>query len=195
MRNDRRALVASIMLWGAVSPMHVDAARQGTAQTSPDALTPGTVRVEPLPETRGSASARAAYEEAVAIALGEAGFTMLPGRTGASRYIARIAVSRQVRGEVTSAAPVRGIETRAGNWGAGATVTLPSGKERLRPLVITELTIELVSRADGSTVWRGSALTAQADGTPDDALGVVAAKLADAAMRGFPEVQEAASVP
>ena len=62
--------------------------------------------------------------------------------------------------------------------------------------MVTELTIELVSRADDRVVWRGSALTAQADGTPGDAPGAVAAKLAGAVMRGFPEVREGAvSVP
>lgn len=93
-------------------------------------------------------------------------------------------------------APVAGTATQVGNWGAGMTVTLPSAKSRLRTLVVTELTIELVSRADDRVVWRGSALTAQPDGTPGDAPGAVAAKLAGAVMRGFPEVREGAvSVP
>jgi hypothetical protein len=89
-----------------------------------------------------------------------------------------------------------GAATQVGNWGAGLRVTLPSSKSQLRTLVMTELTIELVSRAEGRVVWRGSALTAQADGTPGDAPRAVAAKLAGAVIRGFPEVREGAvSVP
>jgi hypothetical protein len=113
-----------------------------------------------------------------------------------SLHIARIAVSRRAQGEVAADGQEAGAATQVGNWGAGLRVTLPSSKSQLRALVMTELTIELVSRAEGRVVWRGSALTAQADGTPGDAPGAVAAKLAGAVMRGFPEVREGAvSVP
>ena len=158
--------------------------------------TPGTVTVEPLAEDAGPAEVRAVFAEAVERALIDANFIALPGAGGQARYIARIAVSRRAQGEVTADGREAGAATRVGNWGAGMTVTLPSAKSQLRTLVVTELTIELVSRAEGRVVWRGSALTAQADGTPGDAPGAVAAKLAGAVMRGFPEVREGAvSVP
>lgn len=193
-------MYALMMLTAALTPAQAAAAPPPAAAPLPvqaDAVpTPGTVTVEPLPEDAGPAAVRAVFAEAVERALIDANFIALPGAGGQARYIARIAVSRRAQGEVAADAPVAGTATQVGNWGAGMTVTLPSSKSQLRALVITELTIELVSRAEGRVVWRGSALTAQADGTPGDAPGAVAAKLAGAAMRGFPEVREGAvSVP
>lgn len=193
-------MYALMILTAALTPAQAVAAPPPAAAPVPvqgDAVpTPGTVTVEPLPEDAGPDAVRAVFAEAVERALIDANFIALPGAGGQARYIARIAVSRRAQGEVAADAPVAGTATQVGNWGAGMTVTLPSAKSQLRALVITELTIELVSRAEGRVVWRGSALTAQADGTPDDAPGAVAAKLAGAVMRGFPEVREGAvSVP
>lgn len=193
-------MVASMLLAAALIPAQTVATPPPAAAPVPiqaDALPiPGTVTVEPLPQDAGPAATRAVFADAVERALIDANFVALPGAAGQARYIARIAVSRRAKGEVAVDAPVAGIATQVGNWGAGMMVTLPSSKERLRALMITELTIELVSRADGRVVWRGSALTAQADGTPDDAPATVAAKLAAAVMRGFPEMQAApVSVP
>lgn len=195
-------MYAFLILAAAASPVQAVPASPPPATSFPapvqvDAVpTPGTVAVQPLPEDAGPAEVRAVFAEAVERALIDANFIALPGAGGQARYIARIAVSRRAQGEVASDAPVAGTATQAGNWGVGMTVTLPSAKSQLRALVITELTIELVSRADGQVVWRGSALTAQADGTAGDAPEAVATKLAGAVMRGFPEVrEEAVSVP
>lgn len=193
-------MYALMMLTAALTPAQAVPAPPPAAAQVPvpgDAvLTPGTVTVEPLPEETGPAAVRAVFAEAVERALIDANFIALPGARGQARYIARIAVSRRGQGEVAADAPVAGTATQVGNWGAGMTVTLPSAKSQLRALVITELTIELMSRAEGRVVWRGSALTAQADGKAADAPGAVAAKLAGAVMRGFPEVREGAvSVP
>lgn len=194
-------MYALMMLTAALTPAQAVPAPPPAAavpvQVPGDAVpTPGTVTVEPLPEDAGPAAVRAVFAEAVERALIDANFIALPGAGGQARYIARIAVLRRAQGEVAADGQEAGAATRVGNWGAGMTVTLPSAKSQLRALVITELTIELVSRAEGRVVWRGSALTAQADGTPADAPGAVAAKLAGAVMRGFPEVREGAvSVP
>ena len=193
-------MVALMMLTAALMPAQAVAAPPPAAAPVPvqaDAVpTPGTVTVEPMAEDAGPAEVRTVFAEAVERALIDANFITLPGAAGQARYIARIAVSRRAQGEVAADAPVAGTATQVGNWGAGLRVTLPSSKSQLWALVITELTIELVSRAEGRVVWRGSALTAQAAGTPGDAPGAVAAKLAGAVMRGFPEVREGAvSVP
>lgn len=193
-------MYALMMLTAALTPAQAVAAPPPAAVPVPvpgDAVpTPGTVMVEPLPEEAGPAAVREVFAEAVERALIDANFIALPGAGGQARYIARIAVSRSAQGEVAADGQEAGAATQVGNWGAGMTVTLPSAKSQLRTLVVTELTIELVSRAEDRVVWRGSALTAQADGTPGDAPGAVAAKLAGAVMRGFPEVREGAvSVP
>ena len=193
-------MIALMMLTAALTPAQAVAAPPPAAAPAPvqsDAVpTPGTVTVEPLAEEAGPAEVRTVFGEAVERALIDANFIALPGAAGQARYIARIAVSRRAQGEVAADGQEAGAATQVGNWGAGLRVTLPSSKSQLRALVMTELTIELVSRAEGRVVWRGSALTAQADGTPGDAPGAVAAKLAGAVMRGFPEVREGAvSVP
>lgn len=193
-------MIALLMLTAALTPAQTVVAPPPAAAPvliQGDAVpTPGTVTVEPMAEEAGPAEVRTVFVEAVERALIDANFIALPGAAGQARYIARIAVSRRAQGEVAADAPVAGTATQIGNWGAGMTVTLPSAKSRLRTLVVTELTIELVLRAEGRVAWRGSALTAQADGTPGDAPGAVAAKLAGAVMRGFPEVREGAvSVP
>lgn len=193
-------MIALMMLTAALMPAQVASAPPPATAPVPvqsDAVpTPGTVTVEPMAEEAGPAEVRTVFGEAVERALIDENFIALPGAAGQARYIARIAVSRRAQGEVAADGQEAGAATQVGNWGAGLRVTLPSSKSQLRALVITELTIELVSRAEGRVVWRGSALTAQADGTPGDAPGVVAAKLAGAVMRGFPEVREGAvSVP
>ena len=193
-------MYALMMLTAALTTAQAVAAPPPAAASVPvqaDAvLTPGTVTVEPMAEDAGPAEVRAVFAEAVERALIDANFIALPAAAGQARYIARIAVSRRAQGEVAADGQEAGAATQVGNWGAGLRVTLPSSKSQLRALVMTELTIELVSRAEGRVVWRGSALTAQADGTPGDAPGAVAAKLAGAVMRGFPEVREGAvSVP
>jgi hypothetical protein len=193
-------MIALMMLAAALMPTQAVAAPKPAAVSvavqSDLVPTPGTVTVEPMPENAGPAEVRTAFAEAVERALIDANFIALPGAVGQARYIARIAVSRRAQGEVASDAPVTGTATRVGNWGAGMTVTLPSAKSQLRTLVVTELTIELVSRAEDRVVWRGSALTAQVDGTPGDAPVAVVTTLVGAVMRGFPEVQEGAiSVP
>lgn len=193
-------MIALMMLTAALMPAQAVAAPPPATAPVPvqsDAVpTPGTVTVEPMAEEAGPAEVRTVFGEAVERALIDANFIALPGAAGQARYIARIAVSRRAQGEVAADGQEAGAATQVGNWGAGLRVTLPSSKSQLRALVITKLTIELVSRAEGRVVWRGSALTAQADGTPGDAPGAVAAKLAGAVMRGFPEVREGAvSVP
>lgn len=192
-------MIALMMLTATLMPAQAVAAPPPATAPVPaqsDAVpTPGTVTVEPMAEA-GPAEVRTVFAEAVERALIDANFIALPGAAGQARYIARIAVSRRAQGEVAADGQEAGAATQVGNWGAGLRVTLPSSKSQLRALVITELTIELVSRAEGRVVWRGSALTAQADGTPGDAPGAVAAKLAGAVMREFPEVREGAvSVP
>lgn len=166
-----------------------------TPQAEPEALRPGTIAIEPIAQDAGPAAARQAFADAVEGALFDARFTALPA-TSRSRYIARIKVTRTARGAVTSNAREPKASTSVGNWGAAIGVTLPSGKRQLRGLIVTELEVEIVRRDGTGTAWRGRALTAQAEGTQADAPSVLAPKLANAAIRGFPAVQpEAISIP
>ncbi|WP_447727233.1 hypothetical protein [Sphingomonas koreensis] len=179
------AMIASILLAAVPQP----------AQAEPEALRPGTVAIEPAADPAIPASARQTFADAVERALSDARFMALPA-TSRSRYIARVKVTRTTRGAVTSNAKEPGAGAAVGNWGGAIAVTLPSDKRQLRGLVVTELEVELVLREGMQPVWRGRALTAQAEGTRADAPATLAPKLANAAIRGFPAQQpEALSIP
>lgn len=161
-----------------------------------ETLAPGTIAVEPMAKETGPAVMRQAFADAVERALFDANFTALPA-TARSRYVARLTVTRTTRGAVTSQGREPGASVAStGNWGAGLAVTMPSGKNQLRGLIVTELTVEIVRRDGMVPVWRGRALTAQPEGTMRDTPAAVAAKLAPAVIRAFPAQQgEAVSVP
>ncbi len=159
------------------------------------ALTPGTVTVEAVADANTPAAVRQVFADAVEQALLDARFTALPPQAR-GRYIARIGVTRAERGAVASNGREPGASGGLGNWGGGVSVTLPSDKRQLRGLIVTTLTVELVSRADDKIVWRGSALTAQAAGTRADVPATLAAKLAPAIIRAFPQtLAEPLSIP
>lgn len=164
-------------------------------QAEPEALRPGTVAIEPMADPTIPAAARQTFADAVERALSDARFMALPA-TSRSRYIARVKVTRTARGAVTSNAKEPGAGAAVGNWGGAVAVTLPSNKQQLRGLIVTELEVELVLRDGMQSVWRGRALTAQAEGTRADAPATLAPKLAGAAVRSFPVQQsEALSIP
>jgi hypothetical protein len=178
-----------------ITSLLLAASPQPVAQTEPEALRPGTVAIEPVADPAVPASARQTFADAVERALSDARFTALPA-TSRSRYIARVKVTRTARGAVTSNAREPGAGAAIGNWGGAVAVTLPSDKRQLRGLIVTELEVELVQREGMQPVWRGRALTAQAEGTRADAPATLAPKLASAAVRGFPAQQpEPVSIP
>lgn len=185
-------VAALALLAGApVAAQDMDAPVTGPA-TGPVA---GTVTVEAAAGDATPAAVRQIFLDAVEQALIDARFTALPARAR-GRYVARIHLDRAVRGEVAANGRDSGPWGAVGNWGAAVGVTLPSDKRQLRGLVVTTLRIDLVARADDRLVWRGSALTAQAAGTRDDAPATLARKLAAAAIRAFPQtLAEPVSVP
>ncbi|HEV7289277.1 hypothetical protein [Sphingomonas sp.] len=157
--------------------------------------TPGTVTVEAVKDEATPAAVRQTFADAVEQALLDARFTALPAQAR-GRYIARISLTRAARGAVASNGREQGAAGGLGNWGGAVSVTLPSDKRQLRGLIVTTLTVELVSRADEKVVWSGSALTAQAEGTRNDTPTALAAKLAPAIIRAFPQtLAEPLSIP
>ncbi|WP_025290751.1 DUF4136 domain-containing protein [Sphingomonas sanxanigenens] len=157
------------------------------AGAAPDApsgpVEPGTIVIE---GSDADADTQSPFVDAVEAGLLDAQFLTLPNR-GASRYLARVAVTRTSRGQVTADQrdPAR---ARAGNW--GLSVTLPADKGKLRDLIATELDVTIVSRKDGQPVWRGRAVTVQTEGSPENAEDKVAVKLAGALFRRFPQPAE-----
>ncbi|AOH86014.1 hypothetical protein AWL63_20690 [Sphingomonas panacis] len=157
-------------------------------------VTPGTITIE-RDDGAAARDADPVFADAVRAASADANFIPLPAPSH-SRYIAIIAVTRKSGGVVTSGtkgtAPAAGIA----NWGVGMGMRLPTTKDQLRGLVLTELTVTILLRSDKHPVWSGSAMTAQVDGTRAGAPDAVAGKLAEALFARFPSRLDAAlSVP
>jgi len=149
-----------------------------------DAASRGTVSVAVVSDGEGDSAARQASGEAVAAALSDAGFLVLPG-SGAGRYFATITVRHERRGSVTTPTTVPGPATNLGQWGARLNVTLPSAKQVVRDLVVTRLTVTITARRGDEKPWSGTAVTAKAD---DGRSGVVVRRLATALISRFPQV-------
>jgi len=183
-------LIAALMIVQAAPP-----SMPAPGPLSPESLSPGTVTVAPLAADQGPAEVRNVVAAQVERALSDAGFLALPAG-GRGRYTARVTITRTPRGAVTSNARERRADPVVGNWGAGLSVTMPSGKRQLRGLIVTELRLELIRRGETAPAWTARAATAQAEGTAADDPSPLAATLAAAALRQFPAQSDAAiSVP
>jgi len=160
-----------------------------------DAVTPGTITVEPIADEAVSPEAKQLFADAVERALVDASFLALPA-DNPGRYVARMKISRRAQGSVAVNDAEPPAAGNVGNWGARLRVTLPSGKRQMRDLIVTELEIEILRRGVMRPVWSGRALTVKPEGTPGDAPAALAKKLADAVMRIFPQqAAEPVSVP
>ncbi|WP_419807593.1 DUF4136 domain-containing protein [Sphingomonas sp.] len=128
------------------------------------------------------------YEEAVARALGTAGYTpAAPG--GEVQFIALVEV-RQISREERRPSPFSiglgggGFSGgRSGGVGLGGGIGFPIGRGRRTTIDATELTVLIKRRVDQSPVWEGHARTV-APRAAD--MRITADKLATAVFTGFP---------
>jgi hypothetical protein len=65
-------------------------------------------------------------------------------------------------------------------------LTLPSGKDQLRGLIVTRLKVTVSLRRENHVVWTGQATTVRASGTRTGDPSVVATALSDALLTWFP---------
>ena len=68
----------------------------------------------------------------------------------------------------------------------GLSLTLPSGKDQLRGLIVTRLEVTVTLRRDNHVVWTGQATTVRTSGTQTGEPLAVAAALSDALLTWFP---------
>lgn len=73
-----------------------------------------------------------------------------------------------------------------GGVGIGGGVSFPVGKARSNDIVITELSVQIRRRSDGTVIWEGRAQTEAGERTPAAQPAMAAAKLAHALFLGFP---------
>jgi hypothetical protein len=155
-------------------------------------LETGTVTVDPMPGGGAPSLEFKTYAAAVETELLRSGFSVPPpGASG--QYLAVVGFTRTAReGPPRSSGLTVGIGGggysggRGGGVGLGGGVSFPVGKPRTREIILTELSVQIRRRSDGTAIWEGRAQT-QADARATDAEASAAAgKLANALFRGFP---------
>ena len=132
------------------------------------------------------------YTGAVANELTRYGYST-PAAGTPSQYLAVVGVTRTTRPGPPRRSPITigiGGGTSTGGYGGGVGigggVSFPIGHPRYREIVMTDLSVQIRRRADGTVIWEGHAQTAADSQSPDAQANAEAAKLANAIFRGFP---------
>ena len=79
-----------------------------------------------------------------------------------------------------------GYRGGGGGVGLGGAVSFPIGKRRSNDVVVTELSVQIRRRSDGTVIWEGRAQTEASEHAPSAQPSAAAAKLAHALFLGFP---------
>lgn len=106
----------------------------------------------------------------------------------ASDLIVRLAVERSEQAPANAPPPVTvGVGGNVGSFGSGLGVGVGVNLGgRAKPQIITEMAVQIRSRASNETLWEGRASSTARAGTPQAQPGLAAAKLAAALFRDFP---------
>ncbi|QIG81406.1 DUF4136 domain-containing protein [Stakelama tenebrarum] len=145
----------------------------------------GTVTIEPLSSTQEISVDYRRYADAVAAQLQSLGYTPVPDGSE-SDYVAGIAFRRADAGVLRERSPVTiglGGGTSSGNVGLGGGASIGLGGKD-RHIIISELSVHLRRRGDGTTVWEGRAQTRSLDEVPETQPSPD--RLAGALFKGFP---------
>ncbi|MES3048538.1 hypothetical protein [Sphingomonas faeni] len=145
---------------------------------------PGTIAIVAADSQTTSPAITKTFTDAVQRTLLRTPFLPLPDRNH-SLYVAKVEVSQTQRGVVRSGNDRSDRPGMAAGLG-GLSLTLPSGKDQLRGLIVTRLKVTVSLRRDNHVVWTGQATTVRAGGTRTGDPSVVAAALSDALLTWFP---------
>lgn len=170
----------------AASPVEVSRFHLGTPLES------GTLTAEPTTAGWATSLESQVYTSAVANELSHYGYAA-PAAGAQSQYLAVVGVTRTSRPGPPRRSPITigiGGGTSTGGYGGGVGlgggVSFPIGKTRYRTIVMTDLSVQIRRRSDGTVIWEGHAQTAADSESPDAQANAEAAKLANAIFRGFP---------
>jgi hypothetical protein len=156
-------------------------------------LETGTLSAEPTTAGWATSLESQIYTGAVANELSRYGYA--PTATGTpSQYLAVVGVTRTTREGPPRRSPFTvgiggGTSTggyRGGGVGLGGGVSFPVGKTRYREIILTDMSVQIRRRSDGTVIWEGHAQTATDAAAPDAQANAEAAKLANAIFRDFP---------
>jgi len=145
---------------------------------------PGTIAIVAADSPTTSPTITKTFMNAVQLTLLRTPFLPLSDANH-SLYVAKVKVSQTQHGVVRSGNDRSDRPGMAAGLG-GLPLTLPSGKDQLRGLIVTRLQVTVSLRRDNHVVWTGQATTVRASGTRTGDPSVVAATLSDALLTWFP---------
>lgn len=150
----------------------------------------GTVAVEPVAGTNVSADSLEFRTYAGAVQRQLSGLGYVQGQPATSLYVARINVRNGTREAIAQGSPVSiGIGGGTGGFrggGVGLGASFGLGGNRSRDVLMTELSVQMRRRSDGSVAWEGRATGEARQGTPEASPEAVAERLAAALFQEFP---------
>ncbi len=151
-------------------------------------LETGTVSAEAMTAGWATSLESQVYTAAVAQELGRYGYAA-PAAGTTSQYLAVVGVTRSTRQGPPRRPPIT-IGIGGGGYsdgvGLGGGISFPIGKTRYREIVLTDLSVQIRRRSDGTVIWEGHAQTADDAASPDAQASAEATKLANAIFRDFP---------
>jgi hypothetical protein len=148
----------------------------------------GTIDVEPFSSTGSASIEYKTYAAAVQSQLLRLGYSVPPaGQPG--QYLATVNFLRASRGVIDEGPPVTlglGLGGFGRHVGGGVGGGIGIGKHREKELIVSELSVQIKDRSNGSAIWEGRAQLDGQVGKEEANPAAAAAKLADALFRGFP---------
>jgi hypothetical protein len=156
----------------------------------------GTLAVEPAVAGGPASLEFATYGNAVQAELLNQGFSA-PAPNAPTQYFAVVSYSNTWRQGPPKPPPLTigigaggysggGGYRGGGGVGLGGEVSFPVGKPRSNDIVVTDMSVQIRRRSDGTVIWEGRAQTEASEHAPAAQPGVAAAKLAHALFLGFP---------
>ncbi|KKC25265.1 hypothetical protein WP12_14945 [Sphingomonas sp. SRS2] len=157
-------------------------------------IAPGQVTVEPRDPNMAKDLEFQSYARIIRGELDRIGFGIAPD-LAKSELVAVTDVSRSWRptGQARGSSMSIGLGGGSGGgWGGGTSVGLggsvsfPIGKAKQRMDVLTQLSVQLKRRSEGTVIWEGRAESVARDGTPQASPEAAVSRLAAALFEGFP---------
>lgn len=162
-------------------------------------MVPGTLAVEPAPGGSPASLEFKTYAAAVQTELIRYGYGATAGND-AGQFLAVVGFTRTT--EEDASAPRSGVSLGLGGGGftgggrhgggggigLGGGISFPIGKPSHHYLILTELSVQIKRRSDGSVIWEGRARTAAPETAAASQADMAAHKLASALFRDYPGV-------
>lgn len=157
-------------------------------------IAPGQVAVEPRDPSLAKDLEFQSYARVVQGELARVGFGIAPD-LARSELVAVTEVRRSWRptGQASGSSVSIGLGTGSGGgWGGGTSVgiggsvSFPIGKAKEKMDVLTQLSVQLKRRSEGTVIWEGRAESAVRDNSPAASPEAAVARLAAALFQGFP---------